>query len=74
MAKLDKQLAKLQQRQQEIELKLSAADIYDAANKSRLRELLERQAKLKHELDQVEANWLEVAELLQPKDSDSMSR
>jgi ATP-binding cassette subfamily F protein 3 len=71
LAKLDKQLARLQQRQQEIELKLSAADIYDAANKSRLRELLERQAELKHELDRVEANWLEVAELLQSKDSDA---
>jgi ATP-binding cassette subfamily F protein 3 len=74
LAKLDKQLARLQQRQQEIELKLSAADIYDAANKSRLRELLERQAELKHELDRVEANWLEVAELLQPKVSDSASQ
>jgi ATP-binding cassette, subfamily F, member 3 len=71
LAKLDKQLTRLQQRQQEIELKLSAADIYDAANKSRLRELLEQQAELKHELDKVEANWLEVAELLQSKDSDS---
>jgi len=74
LAKLDKQLARLQRRQQEIELKLSAADIYDAANKSRLRELLERQAELKHELDRVEANWLEVAELLQPKVSDSASQ
>ena len=65
LAKLDQQLAKLQQQQREIELDLSTADIYDAANKSRLRELLVQQAKLKHELDKVEANWLEVAELLQ---------
>ena len=65
LAKLDKQLAKLQQQQQEIELQLSAADIYDAANKARLSKLLEQQTKLRHELNEVEANWLEVAELLQ---------
>ena len=74
LARLDRQLAKIQQQQQEIELQLSTADIYDAANKSRLRELLEQQTKLKHELDQVETDWLEVSELLQPKSSDSVSQ
>ena len=63
----------MHQQQQEIELQLSTADIYDAANKSRLRELLEQQNKLKHELDKVETNWLEVTELLQLKGSDSTS-
>ncbi len=67
LAKLDKQLARMHQQQQEIELQLSAADIYDAANKSRLRELLEQQNKLKHELDRVETSWLEVSELLAVK-------
>ena len=52
LARLDRQLAKMQRQQQEIELQLAAADIYDAANKSRLRELLEQQTKLTHELDQ----------------------
>ncbi len=73
LAKLDKQLARMQQQQREIELQLSAADIYEAANKSRLRELLDRQDKLKHELDSVETNWLEVSEFLQPKGRDSTS-
>ena len=73
LAKLDKQLARMQQQQREIELQLSAADIYEAANKSRLRELLDQQDKLKHELDKVETGWLEVTELLQPKASDSTS-
>ena len=73
LAKLDKQLARMQQQQREIELQLSAADIYEAANKSRLRELLDQQDKLKHELDSVETNWLEVSEFLQPKGSDSTS-
>ena len=74
LAKLDKQLAKMHQQQKEIELQLSAADIYEAANRSRLRELLDQQNKLKHELDQVETRWLEVTELLQLKSGDSMRR
>ena len=55
----------MQQEQKEIELRLSTADIYDAANKSRLSELLKQQARLKQELDKVETNWLEVTESLQ---------
>ena len=55
----------MHQQQQEIELQLSTADIYDAANKSRLRELLDQQNKLKQELDKVETSWLEVTESLQ---------
>jgi ATP-binding cassette subfamily F protein 3 len=67
LARLDKQLASIQKQQQEIELQLAAADIYEAANKSRLRELLEQQSKLKHDLDSTETSWLEVTELLQGK-------
>jgi len=74
LARLDRQLAEMQQQQQEIELQLAAANIYDAANKSRLRELLEQQIKLKHELDQAETDWLEVTELLQPKSGDALSQ
>ena len=73
LAKLDEQLATLQRQQHEIELQLSAAEIYDVANKSRLRELLEQQSNLKLELGTVEATWLEVAELLQLKASDLAS-
>ena len=73
LAKLDKKLAKMHQQQQEIELQLSSADIYDAANRSRLRELLDQLNKSKHELDKVETNWLEVTELLQLKGGESTS-
>ena len=62
LAKLDKRLAELHQKQQEIEQQLSNAEIYDAANKSRLSELLDSQIRLKDELGRVEARWLEVAE------------
>src|SRR5688572_432281 len=67
LARLDEQLATIQRQKQEIELQLSSAGIYDAANRSRLGELLEQQSTLKHELDKVEANWLELAELLHGK-------
>jgi ATP-binding cassette subfamily F protein 3 len=69
LAKLDKQLTTMQKQQQEIELQLSSSDIYDAANKSRLRDLLEQQKALKQALDKVETSWLEVTELLQAMDS-----
>ncbi len=64
----------MHQQQKEIELQSSAPDVYDIANQSRLHELLGQQTKLKHELDKVEASWLEVAESLQPKGTDSVGR
>jgi ATP-binding cassette subfamily F protein 3 len=68
LAKLDKKLATMQKQQQEIELQLSSAGIYDAANEPRLRDLLEQQKVLKQDLDKVETSWLEVTELLQQGD------
>jgi ATP-binding cassette subfamily F protein 3 len=74
MARLDRQLAEVHRQQEEVELQLSAADIYAAANQSRLGELLAQQGKLKKELGAVEAEWLQVAELLQVKDGESGGR
>jgi ATP-binding cassette subfamily F protein 3 len=74
MARLDRQLAEVHRQQEEVELQLSAADIYAAANQSRLGELLAQQGKLKKELGAVEAEWLQVAELLQMKDGESGGR
>jgi ATP-binding cassette subfamily F protein 3 len=74
MARLDRQLAEVHRQQEEVELQLSAADIYAAANQSRLGELLAQQGKLKKELGAVEAEWLQVAELLQLKDGESGGR
>ncbi len=65
LARLDKQLASLHQQQQDIDQQLSAPDIYDVPNKSRLRDLLGRQDKLRQDLDGVETRWLEVTDLLQ---------
>jgi ATP-binding cassette subfamily F protein 3 len=65
LAKLDKQLVRLHQQQKDIEQQLSAPDIYAAAHKARLRDLLHQQDTLKRELDVLETRWLEVSELLQ---------
>ncbi len=65
LAKLDKRLVRLHQQQKDIERQLSAPDIYEAANKTRLRDLLHQQNTLKRDLDQVETRWLEVSERLQ---------
>jgi len=65
IAKLDKQLAQLHQQLAGVETKLAAPDIYDAAKKAQLRELLEQQTKLKRDIDQTESAWLEVTETLE---------
>jgi len=65
LARLDKQLARMHQRQKDIEQQLSAPDIYSAVNQARLRDLLHQQDELKRELDTVESRWLEASELLQ---------
>jgi ATP-binding cassette subfamily F protein 3 len=73
LAKLEKRLTTLQEQLRDVEQQLSSADIYEAANKARLRELLDRQAQLKRELDTVETAWMESAEQLQRQDPESKS-
>ncbi len=65
LANLDKELARMHRRQKELEQQLSAADIYAAAGKTRLLELLHQQDTLRRELDKAETRWLELAESLQ---------
>jgi ATP-binding cassette, subfamily F, member 3 len=65
LAKLDKELAQLQKKLSDVETKLAAPDIYDVAQKTRLRELLGEQTKLKRRIDQVESGWLETTETLE---------
>ena len=49
----------------EVEEILSDSDIYQSENKSRLEELLKKQAKLKQEIEENEANWLELEEQIE---------
>lgn len=65
LAKLDKQLPQLQKKRAEVEQKLAAPDIYEPASKSKLRELLDEQTRLKREIDKVETTWLEITESLE---------
>jgi ATP-binding cassette subfamily F protein 3 len=71
LAKLDKQLPPLQKKLAEIEQKLVAPDIYEPANKHKLRELLDEQTRLKREIDKVETTWLEITESLERYASNS---
>ncbi len=65
LARLDKELAQLQKKLADVETRLAAPDIYDAAQKARLRELLDEQTRLKRNIDQVESKWLETTETLE---------
>ena len=49
----------------QIETRLSAEDIYDAANKEQLTELLQRQGAVAAQLEATEMAWLEASETLQ---------
>ncbi len=64
LAKLDQQLAKLQKRLADVELQLAAPDIYDAAQKARLRTLLDEQIQLKREIEGAESAWLAISDEL----------
>ena len=65
LGKLEKQLAQLQKKQTDVEQKLAAPDIYDAAKKSQLRDLIDEQTKLKRQVDEVEAAWLDITAQLE---------
>jgi len=65
LGKLEKQLAQLQKKQTDVEQKLAAPDIYDAAKKSQLRDLIDEQTRLKRQVDEVEAAWLDITAQLE---------
>ncbi|MGB1060261.1 MAG: ATP-binding cassette domain-containing protein [Ketobacter sp.] len=63
--KLEQSLAQLEADKKQIETRLSAEDIYDAANKEQLTELLQRQGAVAAQLEATEMAWLEASETLQ---------
>jgi len=65
LKKLEQQLAKLEQDKTAIETALAADDIYSAANKDHLTELLKRQGTVSAQLEETELAWLETSEQLQ---------
>ncbi|GAA3582036.1 ATP-binding cassette domain-containing protein [Marinobacter xestospongiae] len=62
---LEKQMEKLQQTLAELEAALSQPEVYEAENKDRLKTLLAEQASCKADLDEAEAEWLDVSETVE---------
>ena len=65
IARLEKDMTKLQAELAGIESSLADADVYQEKNKPRLLQLLDSQKTLKRKLDEVESAWLEESEKLE---------
>jgi ATP-binding cassette subfamily F protein 3 len=62
IAKCDADLARLAKKSAAIQAELAAPDIYAAASKDKLKDLLARQAEVARETEKVETDWLEASE------------
>jgi len=62
---LDKKIASIQEKLSEIEKQLSEGDLYEAHNKDQLRALLAEQSECKGQLEEAEARWFEVQEIIE---------
>jgi ATP-binding cassette, subfamily F, member 3 len=65
IAKYDEELSRLAAQSVSLQQELAAPDIYSAAAKDRLKQLLARQAELARETERVETAWLEASEELE---------
>ncbi|NVJ59184.1 MAG: ATP-binding cassette domain-containing protein [Gammaproteobacteria bacterium] len=65
--KLESSVEKLQQQLVDIETELANPELYQDEKKSRLAELLSKQAQLKQQLEQDESQWFELQEELEAK-------
>ncbi len=65
IARLEKEMTKLQSELSQIETALAVPEIYLEESKPRLRELLDAQTRLKRQLETAEAAWLENTEILE---------
>ncbi|MRV76501.1 ATP-binding cassette domain-containing protein [Duganella sp. FT92W] len=63
--RLEEQMAKLNTRKSGIDAELGGSDIYEAANKDKLKTMLTDQAYCTKELEQLEGEWLELQEQLE---------
>ncbi len=62
---LEARMDQLQEKLSSVETSLSDPSVYDDSNKVRLKELLAEQAGFKRELENTEAEWLEVSETVE---------
>ncbi|MBL8271752.1 ATP-binding cassette domain-containing protein [Steroidobacter sp.] len=65
IARLEKQLAKLEQERGTVETALAEPDIYNPSSKQKLQELLQKQTQLKRDISDVETAWLAASEKLE---------
>ena len=70
LAKTEQALEKCQAQQAELEALLADTGLYAPENKARLTELLGRQAAIKKQLDDVEAQWLAAMEELEAAEAE----
>ena len=63
--RIEKQIAKATEIQQQLEQQLADPEIYSEANRSQLRELLFDQARNAQLHQELESHWLETSELLE---------
>ncbi|HZV99429.1 MAG TPA: ABC transporter ATP-binding protein, partial [Methylophilaceae bacterium] len=62
---LESRLESWQKEKAELDQRLADAELYTAAAKAELQELLKRQAAIVHSIEQAEMRWLEIHELLE---------
>lgn len=65
IARLEKQLAKLEQERATVETALAEPDIYNPSAKQKLQDLLQKQTQLKRDIANVETEWLTASERLE---------
>lgn len=62
---LESRMDQLHEKLSAVEEALSDASVYDDSNKARLKELLAEQARFRRELDDTEAEWMDVSETVE---------
>ncbi len=63
--KAEQKITDLEQKITTIEIELADTSLYEAQNKTKLKEILALQAKLKQDLESQEIEWMEVSETLE---------
>jgi ATP-binding cassette subfamily F protein 3 len=65
LRKLEQELARHQQQQQHLEIRLADNALYQAENKDELKQCLAEKAAIDRRIEEVEENWLEISEKLE---------
>ncbi len=65
LARLEREMDKLNQEKQRLETLLAEPDIYESAQKQQLKELLQQQADVSRTLDETEEQWMQLSEELE---------